>query len=83
MGGLIITSTEVYKDYLSPYYPFEYNGTYLSIDDLISSVFRWDPPTAIPMMYVQKPMSPVIEPYIEARFNRFQGNKFSIGGSKK
>lgn len=76
--------TEVYSDYLSPYYPLEYSGTSLSIDDLISSVFRWDPPTAIPTMYVQKPISPVVAPPIDMRSCKpFLGHKFRLGGSKR
>ena len=60
-----------------------YGGTD-SIEDLISSVFRWDPPTALPTMYVQKPMSPVIEPCIATKScKRFLGHKFKVGGSKK
>ena len=64
---------------------YAYGGTVASlVEDMLSSVFRWDPPTALPTMYVQKPMSPVIEPHIETRScKRFLGHKFRLGGSKK
>ena len=79
-----MTYTEVYGDYLSPCYPLEYSGTALSIDDLISREFLWDPPTALPMMYVQKPAPTTIEPHIDVRScKQFFGHKFRLGGSKK
>jgi len=79
-----MTYTEVYSDYLSHCYPLEYSGTSLSTDDMISSIFRWDPPTALPTTYVQKPVSRVIEPHIDTRScKHFRGHKFRLGGSKK
>jgi hypothetical protein len=76
------SSTDASSVYADCWYAF--GGTDISIDDLISSVFRWDPPTALPTMYVQKPMPTVIEPHIETwSCKRFFGHKFRLGGSKK
>lgn len=66
---------------------YEYASTVASIDDLLST-WLWDPPTALPTMYVQKPMIPVIEPHIEPHietrsYKQFLGHKFRLGGSKK
>lgn len=74
-----MTYSEMYNDYLTAYT----DGTVTQIDDLISRVWMWDPPTALPTMYVPRPVLPVIAPHIETRFNRFVGHKFRLGGSKK
>lgn len=73
-----------YSDYSSPYYPMEYSGTSLSIDDLLSSAWLWDPPSELPTMYVKRPTPSVIAPHIETRScKQFFGHKFTLGGSKK
>lgn len=74
-----MTYSEAYN-----YYSMAYAGTTARIDDLLSSVWLWDPPSELPTMYVQKPMSTVIAPHIETTsFKRFLGHKFRLGGSKK
>jgi hypothetical protein len=64
---------------------YAYGGTVASpIEDILSRVFRWDPPTALPTMYVQKPAPSVIAPHIDVQsYKRFLGHKFRLGGSKK
>jgi hypothetical protein len=62
---------------------YAYDGTH-TINDLISNVFRWDLPTELPTMYVQRSAPSVIAPHIEVRScKQFLGHKFKIGGSKK
>lgn len=78
--------TQSSTDASSPleYLWYAYGGTDTCIDDLLSCAWRWDPPTAIPVMYVQKPMPRVIEPHIKTMpCKRFLGHKFGLGGSKK
>ena len=73
-----MTYSGAYNDYMTAY-----GGTH-TIEDLISSVFRWDPPTELPTMYVQNQVPQVIEPHIGIRLcKRFLGHKFKVGGSKK
>ena len=62
-----------------------YGGTVtLVVEDVISRGFLWDPPTALPTMYVQNQIPQVIEPHIETQScKQFLGHKFSLGGSKK
>lgn len=73
-------SSSMYDNYWDAY-----GGTVtLVVEDVISSRFVWDPPTALPTMYVQKPAPSVIEPHIDVQsYKQFLGHKFRLGGSKK
>ena len=73
-------ASSMYDDYWHAY-----GGTVPSVvEDILSCRFLWDPPTALPTMYVQNPVSPVIAPHIDVRScKQFLGHKFRLGGSKK
>ncbi len=74
-----MTYSVAYNDYMTAY-----GGTVARIEDMISSVFLWDPPTALPTMYVQNQIPQVIEPHVNTRScKQFLGHKFRLGGSKK
>ena len=78
VGGCAMTYSEAYNDCLTAY-----GDMVASIEDRIPSVWRWLDTPSLPMVYVPRPVLPMIAPFIDGRFNQFFGHKFSLGGSKK
>ena len=79
-----MTYSEVYSDYTSAYYPVDSSATSLSIDDMTSRAWTWQPPNPLPVIHEPPSMRVITAPHISMRLHKpFLGHKFRIGGNKE